>query len=211
VEEVIMITVKIHRPRAVAGAPKPNLALLAFVEKVEQKLTNNPNFPNVGTVLTELTAARTAFSAALGDKKTKKDVGQTATAARQVLIDKLGHAKNHVNSVAEQATPDQAKAIIESAGFRTRKVVVHTKVPLAAKYGGTSGSVLLVALAAGRNAVYYFEVSTDQKSWTSCPNVMKCRTTVAGLTVGTTYYFRFRAQTPKGVGDWSQVVDFVVR
>ena len=54
-------------------------------------------------------------------------------------------------------------------------------------------------------------MSTDQKTWTACPNVMKCKTTVPGLTVGTTYYFRVQTQTNKGLSDWSMVVSFVAR
>ncbi len=69
------------------------------------------------------------------------------------MVEALAHAKDFVNGVAEKAPPDQAKAIIESSGFRSRKVVVRTKLPLEVKYGGISGVVLLVAAQAGSNAV----------------------------------------------------------
>jgi hypothetical protein len=39
---------------------------------------------------------------------------------------------------------------------------------------------------------------------------MKADTTVAGLTPGQVYSFRFRAQTRKGLGDYSQVVSLMV-
>ena len=206
-----MATVTVHRPKAVVDPPRANLALLAFTEKVELKLTNNPNFLNIGTVLTDLTDARKAFGDGLKAKGTKKDVGQACAGAKRAVLDKLTHAKDFVNGEAEKAPPDQAKAIIESAGFRAKKFVVRTTLPLDVKYGGLAGAVLLVALSAGKKAVYYFQVSTDQKTWTACPNVMKCKTTVTGLTVGTLYYFRVQTQTPKGLGDWTMVVTFVAR
>jgi hypothetical protein len=53
--------------------------------------------------------------------------------------------------------------------------------------------------------------STDQKTWVACPQVFKAKMVISGLTVGTTYYFRFQAQTRKGLQDWSTVVSFVVR
>ncbi len=205
-----MATLTVSRPRAVVDPPKANLKLVAFVELIETKLANNLNFPNLGTVLTDLTAARTGFAAALSNKNTLKDVGAACTAAKQVVIDKLGQAKSYVNGVAAQASPDQAMAIIESSGFRSRKVVIRVKLPLAVKYGGT-GAVILVALAPARNAIYYFQVSSDEKTWTACPNVMKCKTTLSALTVGTTYYFRVQTQTRKGLSDWSSVVSFVAR
>ena len=71
--------------------------------------------------------------------------------------------------------------------------------------------MLLVARAAAKSAMYFFQVSTDERNWTACPNVMKAKTMVTGLTVGTTYYFRFQAHTRKGLGDWSMTVSFVVR
>jgi hypothetical protein len=206
-----MATLTVHRPTAVVDPPKANLKLVSFAQTIEQKLTNNVNFTTLGTVVTDLTTARTALSTALTNKTTQKDMGDAVTAARRVVLDKLANAKNYVNVVAAQAAAEQGSAIIESSGFRSRKLVVHTKLPLEAKYGGISGAVLLIALSAGRGGVYYFQMSTDQKTWTACPNVMKCKTTVANLTVGTTYYFRLQTQTTKGLSDWSMVVSFVVR
>ena len=58
---------------------------------------------------------------------------------------------------------------------------------------------------------YTFQLSTDQKSWTSLPLALKAKTTVSGLTVGTTYYFRFQVLTKKGLRDWSGVVSYVAR
>ncbi len=206
-----MVTLSVCRPSAVVDPPKANLTLVAFAENVEQKLSNNVNFTTLGTVVSDLTAARTAFSKALSNSSSQKGMGKAITAAKRLVIEKLTQARGYVNSVAAQFSADQANAIIESSGLRIRKIVLREKLPIAAKYGGISGAVLLVALGAGRSAVYYFQVSTDQKTWTACPNVMKCKTTVPALTVGTTYYFRVQTQTRKGLSDWSTVVSFVVR
>ena len=40
---------------------------------------------------------------------------------------------------------------------------------------------------------------------------MKATTTISGLTVGTTYWFRVRVQTRKGMTDWCAPVSLVVR
>ena len=206
-----MTTVTSSRPKAVADAPRPNPALLAFVLNVVQKMTNNPNFPNPGTVVTDLSAAASALGIAITNKGTTKEVANALMSARQNVLDKVGHAKDFVNGAAEKAPADQAKAIIESAGFRIRKVGVRMVLPLEVKDGALSGTAALVAHAAGKDAVYFFQVSTDQKNWTALPSVMKCKTTASGLTVGTTYYFRVQAQTRKGFGEWSGIVPFVAR
>jgi hypothetical protein len=206
-----MATVTSSRPKAVADAPRPNPALCAFALNVVQKMTNNPNFPNPGTVVTDLSAAASALGTAITNKGTTKAVANALTLARQNVLDKVGHAKDFVNASAEKAPADQAKAIIESAGFRIRKIVVRSTLPLEVKDGPLSGTAALVAHAVAKDAVYFFQVSTDQKNWTALPSVMKCRTTATGLTVGTTYYFRVQAQTRKGFDDWSAIVTFVVR
>jgi hypothetical protein len=206
-----METTRVVRPRAVVKPPLPNLALAAFAENVEQKMTNNPNFSNTGTLITELTARRTTLAGLIQKKSNEKGVAEALAAARRGVIDQLTHVKDFVNGEAEKAPPDQAKAIIESSGLKTKKVPVHVKLPLEIKYGGVAGAVLLVAAAVARSAVYYFEYSSDGKSWVACPNSWRCKTSVTGLAVGTTYSFRFRAESRKGLGDWSQVVTFTVR
>jgi hypothetical protein len=206
-----MATVKVYRPRAVVDAPRTYQALLTFVLAVVEKMTGNPNFTSPGTLLTDLAAAAAAFGKAIVDKSQKRNVGDALTAAKQAMVDQVTHVKGYVNGVAGKLPVDQAKMVIESAGLRAKKVVVRVKPPLEAKYGGLEGTVLLVALAVAKRAMYSFQVSTDQTHWSACGNVMKSTTRVTGLTVGTTYYFRFQAQTHKGLGDWSMVVSFVVR
>jgi hypothetical protein len=206
-----MGTVNVYRVRAVLDAPKNDQALLAFANGVDQKMTNNPNFTSPGTVLTDLSAAATVFAASIVNLAMQKDAAGARTAAKQTVFDKLDLVKAYVNGVVAGLPPDQAKAAVESAGLRPKKRSAWSKPPLAVKEGGVAGSVQIVALAAAKVAMYSFEYSTDQQTWTACPVVMMSRTTVTGLTVGTTYFFRFRAETRKGLGDWSAIVSFVVR
>jgi hypothetical protein len=178
---------------------------------VVAKMTNNPNFPSPGTVVTDLEAAAKAFGDALTDSRSLKDVAEALAAAKRGVVDCLFHVKDLVNGVAEKAPADLAHAIIESSGLRARKVVVRTKLPLEVKWGGLEGVVLLVALAAAKTAMYFFEYSTDKTSWVPFAQIMKTTTTLAGLTVGKLYYFRVRAQTRKGLADWVEAVPFLVR
>ena len=85
-----------------------------------------------------------------------------------------------------------------------------TLLPFAIYSGSDISVTALVALSAGRGAVYVFEYSTDMKNWTAVPQVFRAKTTISGLTVGTTYYFRFQAQSHKGLQNWSDPVSFVV-
>jgi hypothetical protein len=206
-----MSAVNVFRVRAALGRPRKESALLTFVLLIVQKMTNNPNFTSPGTVVTALAAAAAAFQTALQNMSTSKAVGDARTAAKQAVVDKLLLVQAYINGVVATLPADLATAAVESTGLPAKKRSTRTKQPLEIKYGGLSGSVLVVALAAGKSAVYYFEYSTDQKTWLACPVVMKCKTSLAGLTVGTTYYFRVHAQTRKGLTDLSAVVSFVVR
>ena len=70
--------------------------------------------------------------------------------------------------------------------------------------------MVLVAKAVGTYAMYFWQVSTDGVHWADCPSSnAKAITTIVGLTPGTLYYFRFRAQTRKGMGDWSPSVSLI--
>jgi hypothetical protein len=196
--------------KAVKKAPKTDEKLLAYSQAVVTKGTNNANFTNPGTVFSDLAAANVAFNTALENMKTQKGTSAAKNAARTTVIQKLDAVIAYVNSIAQQFPADQAKAVIQSGNLPVREVPAHHKQQLTAKYGGISGAVLLIALAAARGSGYVFEYSTDQKTWVACPLVFKAKTVISGLTVSTTYYFRFQAQTRKGPQDWSTVISFVV-
>jgi hypothetical protein len=206
-----MSAVNVFRVRAALGRPRKEAALLAFVLLVVQKMTNNPSFTSPGTVVTALGAAAAAFQTALANMSTFKDLTDARTAAKQAVVDRLLQVQAYINGVVATLPPDLATAAVESTGLATKKRSTRTKPPLEIKYGGLPGSVVAVALAAAKSAVYYFEYSSDQKTWLACPIVMKAKTFLSGLTIGTIYYFRVHAQTRKGLTELSSVVSFVVR
>src|SRR5262249_6609265 len=140
-QETKMATINVVRPKGVVRPPRANQGLLAFAENVEQKTTNSQYLPNAGAVIGNLAIARKAFATALANQKEQKHVSDALTLAKQGVIKALGHLADYVNSEAEKAPPDQAKAMIESAGLRVKKVVVRVHLPLEVKYGGLAGVV----------------------------------------------------------------------
>jgi hypothetical protein len=197
--------------RVVGDFPEKNKDLITFAKFVAGCLTNNPSFPSpnptVAVLLTDVTAFDNAETTTVG--------GSTlATTQRNALKNKvlqdLRHELAYVQSVAETVT-DNVQTVVESAGFRLRKPSTRSKPALAVKDGATSGSVLVVAKAMGRTAVYYWEYSLDQKTWTAAPDTFKASVTIGGLTVGQTYAFRVRTMTRASTGGWSQPITHVVR
>jgi hypothetical protein len=205
-----MVLVETVRVRAKSNIPSKEQGLVEFATKVGTKSTNNTNLPNAGTLPGDVLAAVKNYQTSLGTKGTKGTT-KARSAAKQGVIDAVNHLRDHVNLTIENLPADQAKAVIESTGFPIKKHAIRPKPPIEAKFGGVSGTALLIALAAGHSAVYYFEMSTDQKSWVELPDVLKCQTTVSGLTVGTVYYFRVRARNRKGLSDYVNAAPYVAR
>jgi hypothetical protein len=207
----IMGSIKVFRVKAALHLPRADAALVVLVLLVIQKMTNNPHFVSPGTLLTALATAVAAFQAAILNMSTTKDVADTRTAAKQEVIEKLLQVQAYINGVVAGLPPDLATAAVGSTGLTAKKRSSRVKPPLQVKYGGLPGTVGLFALAAAKVAFYFFEYSIDQKTWIACPAVMKSQTSLSGLAVATTYYFRVHAQTRKGLTELSLVVSFVVR
>jgi hypothetical protein len=193
--------------------------LIKQIKAIILAMTGNPFFaapnplpnplpnPPLATLAADLAALES--SEALTTAKTKGAASARNTKLATVRTDmSLLHA--YVQQIAD-ANESEATAIIESAGMSTRKPTSFTKSVFVAKTGAVSGLVLLVALAVAKAAAYDWQWSTDQKTWTSLPSTLKAKTSVAGLTAGTIYYFRFRALTRKGQGDWGQFVSLLVK
>ncbi len=174
------------------------------------RMTDNPRFPSPPILLTTIQSQIAALQAA----HTKVTTGLRGTAAEREapfkeLRQSLRRLRDYVQTVAE-ATPAEAAAIATSAGMRLKKRSSVDKPILKAVWGGVAGRVLLKAKAGPSNVFYEWQMSTDQKTWTSLPSTSYCKTTVDGLTQGILYYFHYRATTD-GSGDWSGGVPFLVK
>ena len=162
--------------------------------------------PPLATISANLAAVEAAQTVAL--TKVKGAV-QDRDAKAAVVKEDMRHIVAYVQGIAD-ADPTNAEAIIHSAGLSVGKTATRSKQALVAKSGLVSGSVTLVAKSAGKRASYEWELSTDQKTWTPLASTLQAHTTATSLTPATTVYFRHRAVTKVGPGDWSQVIAHVV-
>jgi hypothetical protein len=198
-------------PTGVLKVPKQKKALCPYGRHVVTCMTGNAKVPNPSPPLSALSDACTAL-----DKSQAAMPGNKAATAQRdadylALLLLLHHELDYVNGAAEQqTTPADAEALITGAGFSVREGFTRHKDPLAATYGLASGDVELDARAVGQDASYYWQWSTDNRTWVSVPETKKASTTITGLTPALTYYFRFRALTRKGMSDWSQIVFLLV-
>ena len=132
-------------------------------------------------------------------------------AARKQVLDQVHLLFGHVQQIAD-ASPEQAAAIIASAGLRAGTRATRIKAPFTVKYGPVTGSARLAAKAAGPRAAYDWEFSVDGgKTWTAAGTTLQARTVVTGLPVATSVLFRFRAVIKGGPADWSQPISLVVK
>lgn len=203
----------IHQgPVAYAKLPRDQKGFLAFSRNMQDKRKGNTALPSPSPSLAAFGADVDAFDTALTKAKDGTPTAVTDRDAKALKVHQdIGHIIDYVQSVADtQASAADAIAVIVSAGLQVKKTSTHKKPELAVKYTGLSGEVLLAALAIAGAGAYYWEFSLDQKAWTTAPETTIGKTTVAGLTPGQVYYFRFRALTKKGKSDYSQVVSLIM-
>jgi len=192
--------------------PGPVPLFIEYVQAILAAMAGNPHFPSPNPPLATVTASISALESAQAVTKTRA-AGSVAVrnAARTQLVDQVHLLLGYAQQVAD-GTPEQAAAIITSAGLRARTRTAPTKPPFAVTFGSVSGSARLVAKAAGARAAYDWEYSVDGgKTWTGVPTTLQAKTVVTGLPVATTVMFRFRAVIKGGAADWSQPISLVVK
>ena len=117
----------------------------------------------------------------------------------------------YIQGMADAAA-ENAPSIIQSAGVAVRKTPVRAPRVFDAQPGALSGTAKLVAAAAARRASYDWEYSTDGgKTWVALPGTLQAKTTVTGLTPGSTAQFRYCSVTLTGQGNWSAPVSLLVK
>ncbi|MGD0527593.1 MAG: fibronectin type III domain-containing protein [Polyangiaceae bacterium] len=206
-------TTKTHRSLASLNlSPNKVPALITYAQGIVKAMTGNPAFPNAGPALAAITAAindlQTAETAALA--RTKGAVA-TRNEKRAALIVLLQQERGTVQAAAD-ANIENGASIIQGAGMSVRKTPVHPPRVFDAKPGAVSGTASLVAAAAARRASYEWQYSTDGgKTWVLTPVTLQAKTTVPGLTPGSTVEFRYRPVTKTGEENWSQTVSLIVK
>jgi hypothetical protein len=198
-------TTKIRRAIAALSLPKPNPALITYAQGIVKGMTGNAYFATPSPTLAVLTAA-------IADLQTTETLALTRAKGaavlrnekRATLVSLLQQERSYVQGIAD-LNPENGGSIIQSAGLAVKKVPVHPPRVFAAKAGAVSGSVTLVVPSAGTRSSYEWESSTDgAKAWVAMPPTIQAKTSITGLTPGSSVQFRYRAVTPKGgAGDWS--------
>ena len=201
-----------HRTLVSLKVPTKVAALSAYAQQIVTAMTGNAAFPTPAPPLATVTAAINAFQTAEAAALARaKGAAATRNVKRTALIQLLEQLKVYVQTVAD-AIPEDGSSIILSAGMAVRKTPVHTPRVFAAKPGAVTGSVKLIAAAAARRASYNWQYSSDGgKTWISLPATLQAKTTMSGLTAGTTVQFRYQALIKTGESNWSQAVQLLVQ
>lgn len=191
----------------------PNVVALLIVygRHVVQAMTNNPWFPNptptlqtVSADLDQLETAEATVLSGINGAAAARDL------RRKLVEDGLHGLKAHVYGIAGQH-PDEAKAIIQSAGMFPKQYTARVKPELEASMSPTPQEVRLRAKSAGGRVSYEWQYSVDGGvTWIAAGTTTVADTSVQGLSVGATYAFRFRTTIRKTTGAWSQTISFVV-
>jgi hypothetical protein len=202
----------VRRPTLTLALPKGAPALVTFAQTVVKRMTANPSFPNPTPPLAAVTVA-------IGDLQTAEQGALSRTKGAVVLrnekrtahVGVLHQLAAYIQAVADSDTANAA-SIIESAGVAVRKTPTRRARAFTAKPGPVSGVAQVVAQVTSKRASYEWQHSVDGgKTWVTAPPTLQAKTTVAGLTPGSTVQFKYRAVTRAGAGDWSQPVALMVQ
>jgi hypothetical protein len=201
-----------HRSIVALKLPTRVQALITYAQNIVKSLTGNPSFPNVIPSLVALTAAITDLqSAETATLNRTKGSVVTRNEKKTALVALLQQLKGTIQTAAD-ANIENGASIISSAGVEVKKTVVRSPRVFAAKPAAVTGSAKLVAASAGHRASYEWEYSTDGgKTWVTAPVTLQAKTTISGLTAGTTVQFRYRPVTKTGEGNWTQPVSLLVQ
>jgi hypothetical protein len=205
-------TKSVQRSLVSLDLPTKVPALITYATSVVTAMTGNASFPTPAPTPAVVTAAiaalQTAESAALARTKGAVTARNDKKAA---LVALLQEVKAYVQKTAD-ADADNSAAIIQSAGVSVKKTAVRKPRVFSAVQGPVSGTAKLVTASAGHRASYEWQSSIDGgKTWVEAAATLQAKTSVTGLTPGSTVQFRYRAVTKTGQGDWSAPVSLLVK
>jgi hypothetical protein len=205
------MTNPINHVLVVLQIPKVIAQLIALAQAIVAAMTNNKaTFPTPSPALATVTADTNSLVSAQTTVASRiKGAVAIRDEKRLILVADLHQLEAYVQQLVN-LSPDQATSIAEAAGMGVRKTkTAPQKSPLTAKQI-VSGSVKLVAKAAQGGQSNEWQYSLDGKTWTNATPSLQGKTTITGLQTGVMTYFRQRAITKTGPGDWSQAISALV-
>ncbi len=112
---------------------------------------------------------------------------------------------------AANADPANANSIIESGGFRVKKISLNQKHSFKLSNGINSGTIDLDAEGAGNYACHDWRYSPDGKNFVHLPPTLSAHTHMDGLTPGQWAYFTHEIVTKDGGEGVSQIESIMVK
>jgi hypothetical protein len=190
--------------------PRRNNDRINYARAVARAMTGNPHFPSPTPTPADFEAQIDAAAAANAFVL----IGPIGSAAQRnatlaAVQSDLEQLRTYVQRIAD-ASPGEARAIIESAGMSVKRPGLHDKPRLAVKAGPVSGSVVVVAKAAGDRATYEWQYSRLGEPWIDVAPTRQAKKVLDGLVAGRVYQFRIRAVTRTGRSDFGDAVSFMV-
>ena len=205
------MSVRMHKTFVALNLPGSLPSLIDVMDAMVQRMTGNAWFPAPTPPLATVASAIAELREAQVTKETR--TRGTAAARNEKLATALGlltRLKSYVQGVADD-NPENAAAIIESAGMSVKKSTAYARLPFSVKQGPTSGSVRLMARSAGDRGAHQWQHSTDgARTWQSAPRTQQGKTVLSGFVPGQTAWFRHRPVTIRGEGDWSEPIAIIV-
>jgi hypothetical protein len=190
--------------------PRRNNGRINYARSVATAMTANPHFPSPTPTLADFEARIEAAAAANAFAL----IGPIGSAAERdarfagVQSD-LERLRVYVQRMAD-ASPGEVRAIIESAGMSVKRPGLYDKPRLAVKAGPVSGSVVVVAKAAGDRATYEWQYSRVGEPWIDMSPSRQAKKVLDGFVPGGMYQVRVRAVTHAGRSDFGDAVSFMV-
>jgi hypothetical protein len=205
-------TKSVHRSLVSLALPKKVPALITYAQSVVTAMTGNTSLPTPAPTLAALTAAITALQTAESAAIARTKGAVTARNDKQAaLVALLQELKAYIQKTAD-ANAENSSAIIQGAGVAVKKTAVRKPRVFSAVQGAVSGAAKLVTASAGHRSSYEWQYSTDAgKTWVETSATLQAKTSVTGLTAGSTVQFRYRAVTKTGQADWSPAVSLLVK
>ncbi len=176
---------------------------------VVASLTDNPNFPNIAPILTELTTAVNEYLAAIPTKLDKSTAKITIKDNKRTIV-KFWMRKAGFYVLLES---DNILTKLESSGFEIMKVAggsapVELPMPviLSMSANGTPRQLIVRCKVAKAAKLYDVRTSIDKVNWTTTTNYTS-KVIVNNMTPEVTIYVQLRYRNADHETPWSATIE----